>query len=248
MSIAEKLTTIAENVQKVYAAGKQAEYNAFWDSFQFKGNKWDYNRAFANSCWNAETFKPKYPIHCASCEEMFLKFNHDADFEPVDLSDLNITTDRSVNFNYMFWNANVSHIPALDMSNTNGSIYNAFSWSQTGFESPLEIIDEIKIKEGVQFSKDCFYKQKKLRKLILSGVLSTSIWLQDCSSLSRESIVSIINAMATDSKGTSATFSKEAVNIAFETIEGAADGSTSEEWVALISTKTNWTISILGGV
>ena len=31
MSIADKLITIAENEQKVYHAGKQAEYNKFWD-------------------------------------------------------------------------------------------------------------------------------------------------------------------------------------------------------------------------
>lgn len=247
MNIAEKLATIAENMQKVFAAGKQTEYDDFWDSLQFKGNRWDYNRAFSNSCWNEKTFKPKYSLHCASCEEMFMKFNHDATFGAVDLSELDITTDKSVSFKYMFWNANVSHIPSLDMRNASDSIYNAFSWSQTAFESPLVSIDEIKIIQGIQFSKECFYRQKNLRKLILSGVLSTSIWLQDCDSLSKESIISIINAMATDNTGNSATFSKNAVNVAFETTTGAADGIKSKEWLDLISTKTNWTISILGG-
>ena len=41
MSIADKLTTIAENEQKVFDAGKQAEYDEFWDSFQSKGTRKD---------------------------------------------------------------------------------------------------------------------------------------------------------------------------------------------------------------
>lgn len=234
-----------EGVQEGKAQGQLDEYNRYWDGFQLNGSKWDYNRAFANSCWNAITFKPKYPIHCASCEEMFLKFNHDATFEPVDLSELDISTERSVNFNYMFWNAKVSHIPVIDMSSANTSIYNAFTWSQTAFESPLEIIDEIKIKRGIQFSRECFYKQKNLQTLILSGVLSTSIWLQYCIRLSRESITSVVAAMDTDAIDSFAVFSKEAVDNAFETSAGAADGSKSEEWLNLIATKKNWTISVV---
>ena len=39
MSIAEKLVTVAENEQKVYDAGKQAEYDAFWDNYQVYGNR-----------------------------------------------------------------------------------------------------------------------------------------------------------------------------------------------------------------
>ena len=34
MSIAEKLTTIAENEQKVYDAGQKSEYDRFWDSYR----------------------------------------------------------------------------------------------------------------------------------------------------------------------------------------------------------------------
>ena len=39
MSIAEKLTTVAENVPKVYEAGKKAEYDAFWDKYQNNGKR-----------------------------------------------------------------------------------------------------------------------------------------------------------------------------------------------------------------
>lgn len=81
MSIADKLTTIAENVQKVYDAGKAAggggsgyeegfadgkldERDSFWDTFQNKGKRDDYQRAFYNTFWNDTTYNPKYPIAC----------------------------------------------------------------------------------------------------------------------------------------------------------------------------------------
>ena len=90
MSISEKLTAIAQNTPRVYeagkkvsyedgfgagytqgkshgytkgeAAGKQAEYDRFWDSFQENGTRKSYHCAFAGSCWTPQTFKPKYPI------------------------------------------------------------------------------------------------------------------------------------------------------------------------------------------
>ena len=45
--------------------------------------------------------------------------------------------------------------------------------------------------------------------------------------------------------GQAVSVKKDAVNIAFETSAGAGDGSTSAEWLALVATKTNWTISLV---
>jgi hypothetical protein len=62
MTVAEKLTTIAENEQKVFDAGKKAEYDRFWDAFQENGERYLYNYGFAYEGWNADTYAPKYPI------------------------------------------------------------------------------------------------------------------------------------------------------------------------------------------
>ena len=62
MSIADKLTQIAENEQAVFDAGKKSEYDTFWDSYQENGNKVAYRLAFFGSGWNDTTFHPKYPI------------------------------------------------------------------------------------------------------------------------------------------------------------------------------------------
>lgn len=64
MSIADKLKTIAENEQKVFDAGKQAEYDAFWDIFQQNGNRTSYDRCFEGNYWSNENYNPKYPLKC----------------------------------------------------------------------------------------------------------------------------------------------------------------------------------------
>lgn len=71
MSIAEKLTTIAENEQKVYEAGQQSEYDRFWDSFQKNGKRTRYYMGFGGEGWNDETFKPKYDLVPTQAQEMF---------------------------------------------------------------------------------------------------------------------------------------------------------------------------------
>lgn len=73
MSIADKLTTIAENEQKVYdkgkADGKKAEYDNFWDNFQ--ANVGTYNNAFASSLWDDKCYNPKYPIDTVQMANCF---------------------------------------------------------------------------------------------------------------------------------------------------------------------------------
>ncbi len=69
LSIADKLTTIAENEQRVYAAGQKSEYDRFWDLFQNYGKRTYYYNAFAwqNKAvfgWATEAYNPKYPIVC----------------------------------------------------------------------------------------------------------------------------------------------------------------------------------------
>lgn len=65
MTTAEKLQTIAENVPRVYEAGKEAgkksEYDKFWDAYQNYGNKNGYPNAFYN--WRNDCYNPKYPIY-----------------------------------------------------------------------------------------------------------------------------------------------------------------------------------------
>lgn len=50
------------NVPKVFEAGREAEYDDFWDVFQNKGNREMYSYAFFGDGWTDETYNPKYDI------------------------------------------------------------------------------------------------------------------------------------------------------------------------------------------
>ena len=96
MSIAEKLTQIAENEQAVFEAGKKSEYDTFWDVYQENGNKISYRFAFYGSSWNDTTFHPKYPIKMYKGQQQQLAFYYfrgthidvDIDFRAVGYSQI----------------------------------------------------------------------------------------------------------------------------------------------------------------
>lgn len=71
-TIAEKLTTVAENIPKVYEAGKKSEYDAFWDVLQSNGNAQNYNYLFANGGWNDEIYNPKHPLALSTAVGIFI--------------------------------------------------------------------------------------------------------------------------------------------------------------------------------
>ena len=72
MSIAEKLTTIAENEQRVFEAGKNTERDDFWEDFQVGGERTNYNYALCGERWTDKTYNPKYPIVARAIVNCFM--------------------------------------------------------------------------------------------------------------------------------------------------------------------------------
>ena len=120
MSINEKMVTIAENEQKVFNAGKKAEYDRFWDICQDYGNRRHYTGAFGYQTWTDETFQPKYPI--INDFEATQMFGYATLITKINVP----IVQNAANGTYMFRNcSNLVTILSLDISNvTNTS--NAF--------------------------------------------------------------------------------------------------------------------------
>lgn len=109
----------------------------------------------------------------------------------------------------------------------------------------LKRIPSLTFENLVRFS-NTFRNCKALEELNLYGTLDIDGFdVQWSTRLSKSSIESIINALSATTSGLSVTFSRTSVNTAFETSEGAADGSTSAEWTELANTKSNWTINLV---
>jgi hypothetical protein len=137
----------------------------------------------------------------------------------------------------------VIRFPVIDFSSAHEY---ANSAAYVFYGCTVETIDKIVVNEQTAFtSASSFTGCTNLKNVVFEGTLGQNgLNLQWSSKLSKASIESIINALSSTTSGLSVTLSKEAVQKAFETSEGANDGNTSDEWLNLIATKNNWTITL----
>lgn len=240
MSIAEKLTTVAENVPKVYESGKTAEYDAFWDAFQLNGTRTAYDYAFyscgdsaANGGWTDEIFKPKYDIKPkGTCYSMFFRSNI-KDLTKIGCG-VDIDFSQATTFNAMFYSSGIVTLGVLDLRNVT-NISQAFQYCNY-----LKTIEKIILKDdGSQtISNNTFEWSSELQEIRFEGAIGSNINFQWQGKLSKASITSIVNALSATAIGKAATFDIPAITSAF----GA---TTNPEWTALVATKQNWTISLV---
>ena len=90
-----------------------------------------------------------------------------------------------------------------------------------------------------------FQNCAKLENITIEGEVGKSINFKNSPLLSKTSINNIVTVLSDDVTGQTLTLSAAAVNSGFETAEGLADGSTSSEWLLLVNTKPNWTVSLI---
>lgn len=231
MSIADKLTTIAENEQKVYDAGAKSEYDKFWDSYQSKGKRTYYTHAFAGSGWNNTTFKPKYdivPVGSYNCAGMFQSATI-KNLKQI-LIDCGVTMDlsKASPLTQVFQSNSITMLPKVDMSSCkDGNTY-------TFYSSSLKSIDELVVTENVVFDSTTLGNASSLTNLKISGVIGKSLSLSS-SPLSVESAKSVINALK-NYAGTSNNLKykltlKPAVWTALNNAEAPPSGNTWQLYV-----------------
>ena len=268
MTIAEKLTQIAENEPKVFEAGyekgkaeggytegfnagKQLEYDAFWDAYQQNGTQKNYLGAFSGKGWKAETFKPKYPITTTdgaiNGTQMF--FHHGVssyDFVKH-CKENNIVIDFSC-FNYLtscFAYSAITTLGDIDFKSVTTAI-GTYGWNGafTGCQSLHTIRKLVFYETNPEFHTGMFTNCSNLENITIDGVIAKNgLNLQWSTKLSKASYESIRDH-TTVMVPISITFSLKGVNKTYETSEGANDGSTSDEWVNLWKSMGNVTIAL----
>lgn len=224
MSIAEKLTTIAENEQKVFEAGKQAEYDRFWDAFQRNGTRKNYTHAFAGSNFDVETLNPKYvPIIPTTATYMF---HNNTYHYPInsDYTEIckNIDFSQITNATSIFQNVTGKNI-TVDLSNCT-SATNAFNCNSGGNVDNVTI----KVTEKLTSASQFFYYNSDLTTLTFTddSVIAFALYLARSPKLTVESAKSVIRALK-DFTGTGKEFTLK-LSLAVETqalLE--AEGATS---------------------
>lgn len=242
MNIAEKLATIAENEQKVYEAGKKAEHDAFWDSYQKNGSRSDYGRAFYG--WSLECFKPKYDLKpTGGCNYMFhdlfapggtsksLKAALESCGVELDTSGVCGTASNAKPFTNMFYYSWVSETPTIDTTGADDISQLCYYASRT------VTIEKLILKEdGTQTGNAIFDHCTKLANIVIEGTIGCDWDMSDCP-LTEASLYSVINALSSTASGKTAKFNHDHMINLF--------GSESEFRAYIeerCGTKENWTI------
>lgn len=196
-------------IDDVYNAGKQVEYDAFWNQFQENGNRTSYTRTFTEesgvACWS-KGFTPKYPLKVAygstQANFMFYHFGESLN-SPVDFVDFmqenGITfycnhpslpsTDYLAVYNSTFSYSKISHLPKLFVDRT----------LQYTFEncSHLVTIDELRFYgSSSSNASTSFYGCSELQNITFTGSLQGGgINLFSARKLTHASIMSLINIL-----------------------------------------------------
>ena len=232
------LDKMAENIPKVYDAGKQAELKRFWSKVPEDGNMM---YMFAGFAWNNENFNPQHNLRPYIAHAMFSRCQVTNLKAILERNNVVLDFSNCVNLNGMFETSRITHTPVIDTrscSNFRNFLYGA---------EELVSVDKVILKDdGTQtVSSLGFNYAKKLTHCPFEGVIGTAGWDFSHCPLDKESITSICTALSTETNELVVTFSLTAVKNAFETLQGAQDGNTSEEWLALVATRTNWTFNLI---
>lgn len=198
MSIAEKLTAIAENEPKVFEAGKDAQWNEFWDAYQLNGERTNYQYAFAGTGWSPEIFRPKYPVvptsNAAYC---FAYWTYNAFSGYVDLVEhckrygITIDFSQATNTRELFrYATRLTAIPEVNVSNSTSTTY------LFGNCNNLTKIEKLILSDsGEQDLSNAFSSCGKLVDIVIEGVIGTNGLNMSACPLSHDSLLSVINAL-----------------------------------------------------
>ena len=183
-------------VSEAYEAGKQSEYNKFWDNFQENGNRYSYSYAFYYAGWFDELWKPKYKIYPGIAISMY----EGCSVADYDLRNINIDFSRSTNLNRAF--REFRGLVATGIINTTKA---------ENIQQLFYLCSNLKTTSIVVGGKNTsfgsvFYNCTSLENLTVSGTIAINGFnVQYSPNLTHDSLMSIINCLADKTTDTSGT-------------------------------------------
>lgn len=235
---------VKQGIEQGIEQGADAEKKRWWGIYQENGNRtlWAYGFAY----WTVDAVDPQYNVKPTNANAMFNNFKASGD-RKLNIPEIEARNGIKFDFsrctafqNMIAW-GQVEDLGFVDMTAGVASIDTSFSYC-----SALKRVS-IAIKEdGSQNFSGAFDSDTALEDLtVVSGYFGSNLNFQWATKLKKASFVSVISHLLDSASGLSATFPKTACDKAFETANGANDGSTSSEWLDLIATKPNWTIKLV---
>lgn len=197
MSIAEKLTAIAENEQKVFDAGKDSYWSAIWDCIQNGGNvTFEMTGLFCGSFWNDDTFRPKYDIVPPASSQYLFKGCHITDLKGLlEQCGKTFNSSNAVNFYEMFAGSTITRIPTVDARKASslGSTFNRCA--------ALKSVDKLIVSASTTY-QSLFNDCSELEDIVFDGTIGQNFMMYNCDKLTHDSLMSILNCLETKTEGT----------------------------------------------
>lgn len=202
MTIAEKLTTIAENIPRIYESGAVS----IWGGIQDMGKRKDYSYAFSRNALT--TFNPPYEFNdIANVQYMFLQASNLEDLSHITIN----ITNQNPNLMYMCCNCyKLRKPPMITFTASVVKTYTAMFanciqleecniYFGDGSQNPISIRNSM---------QNTFFKCEALKNITFSGKGSPIyLDLSYCKALSYNSLLSLKNALMDVSGAEAGTYS-----------------------------------------
>ena len=239
MSIAEKLTTIAENEQKVYKSGEDNGIDMMWEAITDDGKTESYYERFYNWKISKRLFESSRVVQPTSITTRMFYNAHKGDSdEVIDLGQIEneqgmvFDFSKATSLQHTFNGAEIDVVNIIDARNASGT--NALYWTFSGvlasgqsFGHPLvKRINKFIVGEKTDRFFGTFYYASDLEHCVFEGEISKSgLELQYSLKLDHESLMSALNCLkdySNDTSGTTWTVRFGATNLAKLTAEEKA--------------------------
>ncbi len=214
-------------IDEVFKAGKQAEYDKFWDTFQNHGERTSYADAFRGNNFNFDNFYPKYDIKPEGNALRLLYAWEDTDMpnhtgslaQRLKECGIVLDTSKATGLNDAFAYCYFSELPTIDFTGLTSSADTVF------YASRMTKLEKIIVNENTKVNSNCF-RLPNLEDVTFEGVIGQNGYnFQWSTKLSKSSIESVINALTDDTEHLSTisnptvTLSKTAVENAFSKVD-----------------------------
>ena len=227
---ADTLQDVPEKIGSIQAGGGDSWYDTFWDVKQNNGEPMDCSYAYYGAGWNDANFNPKHNFRPTGLGYAFA-YSQITDIAGR-LESLGKTFDTSNmtgGIPYVLNNSYSKTFPTINCINL-ANLNDVFRYAKQLRTASFENV------KATQQWINAFASCGELVDLNIEGVIGQSVNF-DCGKLSKSSILNIFAVLSTTASGMSVTFKATAINAAF-------GGTASEEWQALIATRSNWTVSV----
>lgn len=235
-----KASEMASGVSEVYDKGRTDEWSDFWDKYQEKGTKSQYLYSFAGHSWTDETFKPKHNISPSySCQYMFT-YSRITDLAGIlkrQNVTLNLSRANSVASAFQYCDK-LTNLPEINLSGiTSAGNANMLFDSATSLETIEKLV--FSNTSGINYAY-AFKSCTKLKNVVFEGRVTRSIDLHWSSSLSVESMKSLIACLEDYSTASTGVYTVTFNDDCWEALEADSSAPDGKTWREYVETTLGW--------